>query len=53
MTATTAATNHGDHGDFGNDDDDDDDDDDVLSSLSLHHGSRVAGSMPLVCDIIN
>ena len=51
MTATTAATNHGDHGDYG--DDDDDDDNDVLISLSLHHGSRVAGSMPLVCDIIN
>ena len=46
MTATTATTNHGDHGDYG-----DDDDNDVLFSLSLYHGSRVAGSMPLVCDI--
>ena len=51
MTATTAATNHGDHGDYG-DDDDEDDNDGVLISLSLYHGSRVAGSMPLVCDII-
>ena len=50
MTATTATTNHGDHGDYG--DDDEDDNDGVLISLSLYHGSRVAGSMPLVCDRI-
>ena len=47
MTATTATTNHGDHGDYG---DDEDDNDGVLIPLSLYHGSRVAASMPLVCD---
>ena len=50
MTTTSATTNHGDHGDYG--DDDEDDNDGVLISLSLYHGSRVAGSMSLGCDII-